>query len=147
MKRSIYSLSSANKFKSTNLFEIKEHFRNLLQNGEIKSIVCNDILKRLDKVEILDWHQSIATRQRNKYNNMKEKLPEDYIFIEIDFKQKIVIGMSPRQIGKEYYNQQQRTVLGFGLYYRENGKVNCINLDIISDILDQTCYFVISAFR
>ena len=127
--------------------EIREHFKNILQSENIKSKICNDILKRLDKIEILDWHHSIATRQRIKYNSMKEKLPEDYIFIEIDFKQKIVIGMSPRQIGQEYYNQQQRTVLGFGLYHRENKKVTCINVDIISDILDQTSFFVICAFR
>ena len=34
------------------------------------------------------------------------------ILIEMDFKQKIVIGRSPRQVNEEYYKQVQRTCLG-----------------------------------
>lgn len=34
------------------------------------------------------------------------------ILIEVDFKQKIKIGMSPRQVNTEYYNQQDRSCLG-----------------------------------
>ena len=78
---------------------------------------------------------------------MKKDLPEDYLFIELDFKQKILIGMSPRQINREFYNQQQRSVLGFGLYYRVDDNVKCINVDLISDVLEQSGYTVVSSFR
>ena len=56
----------------------------------------------------------MAYFQRKAYNDhhtIKEKL-RNKLMIEFDFKQKIVIGMSPRQVNDEYYNQKQRTCLG-----------------------------------
>ncbi len=44
------------------------------------------------------------------------------ILIEVDYKQKIVIGMSPRQVSGEYYNQEQRSCLGmvkFKFYFEK----------------------------
>jgi hypothetical protein len=79
---------------------------------------------------------------------MRQNLTFDYLFIEIDWKQKISIGMSPRQISREFYNQQYRTILGFGLYYRNmSNKIECLNIDLVSDVIDQSCHTVISAFR
>ena len=40
------------------------------------------------------------------------QLLSDSLLIEIDYKQKIIIGMSPRQTSGEYYKQQQRNFLG-----------------------------------
>ena len=61
----------------------------------------------------------MAFFQRKAYNehrqikdNLKNKL-----LIEFDFKQKIVIGMSPRQVNDEYYKQVQRTCLGKLIYF------------------------------
>ena len=34
------------------------------------------------------------------------------LLIELDFKQKIVVGLSPIQISKDYYNQQALSCLG-----------------------------------
>jgi hypothetical protein len=52
--------------------------------------------------------------QRITYNNQHKNsdLIRGKIFIVIDFKQKILIGMSPRQVNDEYYNQKQRSCLG-----------------------------------
>ena len=47
----------------------------------------------------------------NEHHKNKDKL-RNKILIEFDFKQKIVIGMSPRQVNDEYYRQLQRTCLG-----------------------------------
>ena len=55
--------------------------------------------------------------------------------------------MSPRQISKEFYKQQQRSILGFGIYYKNNNKLECINIDIISDVLEQSGFTVVSSFR
>ena len=55
--------------------------------------------------------------------------------------------MSHRQISSEYYEQKQRTILGFGIYYRDGTLIKCLNIDIVSDILDQTGYSVVSSFR
>ena len=48
------------------------------------------------------------------YNSMTDNvdLLRNKILIEVDYKQKIVIGMSPRQVSGEYYNQEQRSCLG-----------------------------------
>ena len=110
-------------------------------------ISAKSILDRLNKIEILDYHRSIAERQRKSYETMKMNLNEDSLFIEIDFKQKIKIGLSPRQINSEFYNQKQRIVLGFGIYYTYDSKIHCINFDIISDNLGQKGYSVLTAFR
>ena len=117
----------------------------LSSNPEYISI--KSIINRLNKIEILNYHQSIAQRQRKSYETMKMNLSEDTLFIEIDFKQKIKIGLSPRQINSEFYNQKQRIVLGFGIYYAFNSKIHCVNFDIISDNLGQKGYSVLTAFR
>jgi hypothetical protein len=46
----------------------------------------------LENVEQLDYHHSIAERQRESYKLMKNNLKKDQILIEIDWKQKILIG-------------------------------------------------------
>ena len=48
------------------------------------------------------------------YKSHHENLDQlkENLLIEIDFKQKNVIGMSPRQVNKEFYEQQVRSCLG-----------------------------------
>ena len=60
------------------------------------------------------FHQNVARAQRMAYKNHHENLNQlkEALLIEIDFKQKIVIGMSPRQVNKEFYEQQVRSCLG-----------------------------------
>lgn len=59
-------------------------------------------------------HKKTAERQRKCYNYQRKSLDilKDKILIELDFKQKIVVGLSPRQINREYYELEQRTCLG-----------------------------------
>jgi len=62
----------------------------------------------------LIFHKNVAYFQRQAFNDqhkIKEKL-RNKILLEIDFKQKIVIGLSPRQVNEEYYKQVERTCLG-----------------------------------
>lgn len=61
------------------------------------------------------FHQNVARAQRQAYINDHKNINDvnkNKILIEIDFKQKIVIGMSPRQVGREYFEQQVRSCLG-----------------------------------
>ena len=44
-------------------------------------------------------HRSIATRQSAAYQNNKSNLPSDTLLIEIDWKQKVIIGI----YWKNYY--------------------------------------------
>ena len=62
----------------------------------------------------LIFHKNVAYFQRQAFNDqhkIKEKL-RNKILLEIDFKQKIVINLSPRQVNEEYYKQVERTCLG-----------------------------------
>jgi hypothetical protein len=67
--------------------------------------------------------------------------------ILILFPMKIIIGLSPRQVSKEFYNQQQRSLLGFGVYYHDNNSIKCINIDLISDNLKQSGNSSVCSFR
>ena len=73
-----------------------------------------DAIQKIRKLEIIRFHSQIAERQRKCYkNNLNDhKLFDNSIVIEMDFKQKILIGLSPRQVSGEFYRQQQRNLLG-----------------------------------
>ena len=75
-------------------------------------------LENIKKLELIKFHYQIAKRQRKSYKNMlnNKKLFDDSIIIEMDYKQKILIGMSPRQVSGEFYRQQQRSLLGKFLF-------------------------------
>ena len=76
-----------------------------------------DTVKTQSKIKELmsiQFHRKIANIQRESYNKMR-KDPDtlkDTILIELDFKQKIIIGKSPRQVSTEYFNPIQKTLLG-----------------------------------
>ncbi len=56
--------------------------------------------------------------------------------------------MSPRQVSGEYRNQEQRTLIGFGIYYKdENNSLLSINIDLVSNNQGQTGYDSVNAFR
>lgn len=66
-----------------------------------------------DFKEIL-YHREIAKKQRDEYESMKtnKAMLKHSVLIDVDFKQKIVIGKGPRQVNAEYYLHQQRSLLG-----------------------------------
>ena len=75
-------------------------------------------IKRINKIELLDYHATIAQRQRESYNYWIKNFHDDTVFIELDFKMKIKIGMGPEQVSQEFYNQKSRYCLGNELLYR-----------------------------
>lgn len=76
---------------------------------KIKELIVN--LKDLDTI---NFHKNIAEAQRIAYNKHTSNVNElkNKILIEVDFKQRIVVGMSPRQVNSEYYSQISRSCLG-----------------------------------
>lgn len=62
------------------------------------------------------FHKNIAKAQREAYKRDRTnvELLKNKIMIEVDFKQKIIIGFGPRQINTEYYDNRNRlrTCLG-----------------------------------
>ena len=59
-------------------------------------------------------HKEIARLLREAYTKQIKSVDflRGKLLIEADFKQKITIGLSPRQMNNEYYNKQNRTCLG-----------------------------------
>ena len=79
------------------------------QNDNIKTCI-----NLSSKFKIIEDHRKIADSQRETYNFQRLDLEthKSNIMIELDYKQKISIGLSPRQPNCEFYNQQIRTCLG-----------------------------------
>lgn len=135
--------------------------------GNYKKIT--DIIETLEDYQIVLFHKNVAKVQRDVYNKQRESVQElrDKIMIEIDFKQKIVIGMSPRQVSSEFYEQVTRGCLGivlyymrycfffiviefegFGVYYVDiQDKIQLINFDIISNDKSSDAKAVVRGFR
>ena len=126
-----------------------------------------DLKSVLNDIKHLNEHKSIADNQRNSYNYCKSHLPNGSILIELDWKQKLLIGLylmflffdyfiklsfiegtGRRQISEEFRNKQLRSLIGFGIYYVEEGAIKCMNIDLISRIpIHQNGYDSICAFR
>ena len=67
-----------------------ENIRNFLQEKSNGSSTFNAyVSKNLDSLFAIFHHKELARRQRNSYQSMKNNLPEDYLFIDIDYKQKV----------------------------------------------------------
>ncbi len=74
-------------------------------------------LSAIDEIEDYQsilFHQNIAYSQRVSYSHQIKNIDflTNKLLIELDFKQKFVIGLSPRQVSREYYNQTMRSCLG-----------------------------------
>jgi metal-dependent HD superfamily phosphatase/phosphodiesterase len=59
------------------------------------------------------FHKNVAKCQRLAYNDHHQNVASlrNKIMIEVDFKEKIKIGLSPREVSKEFYSQTQRSWL------------------------------------
>ena len=120
------------------------------------------------KIRDLDTHRLIAQRQSAAYKYNKINLPDNTLMIELDWKQKVLIGMdsytiflktiqynfhliktglSPRQVSGEFRLQEQRTLIGFGIFYRKDHRIQCMNIDLVSNNQGQAGYDTVNAFR
>ena len=118
---------------------IRYQFEEMLKEFKIEfdlikeSTILNDFEKKeklnyianimidLKNIERIEFHKFVANSQREAYNKQRKdkELLRRKILIDVDWKQKIVVGgagacSGPRQINKEYYTQttNQRTCLG-----------------------------------
>jgi len=56
--------------------------------------------------------------------------------------------MSPRQVSSEYRNQEQRTLIGFGIFYKDsNNNIECLNVDLVSKNQGEGGFDTVNAFR
>ena len=82
--------------------------------------------------------------QRESYNKdcRDFTLLSKKILIEFDYKEKLIVGIGPREIGSDFYNRKQVSLLGFGIYYsdQDTQDINRINVDLVTDITIQDGY-------
>jgi hypothetical protein len=73
------------------------------------------LCEQVKDYKVLEFHQTVAKCQREAYNDNRtiDKL-RGKILIEVDFKEKIAIGLSQRQTGYEWFQQtaNSRSCLG-----------------------------------
>ena len=76
----------------SDFMQIKTFFKALEENRfeEFEKGFFHNIFQQLNEIDAILFHMSIAKRQRNSYNLMKTNLSEDCIFIEMDYKQKVI---------------------------------------------------------
>ena len=81
-----------------------------------------------------------ADRQKKCFNDDRKNLIllEDTLVINIDWKQKINIGLCERQPNANYRNQDLRSCFGCKLYTAILGEVKSVFFVVISDIVEQT---------
>ena len=102
--------------KAINLQRTLHSTEDIILREEINKNILKykKIIDNLNDYEAINFHKNISECQRLAYNRDRKNLEllRNGILIEIDFKQKVTIGLSPRQVSKEYYNQEARSFLG-----------------------------------
>lgn len=155
-------LSTSNDGFDLNAYSAFYKSQMISPNVELKRVLEEKrIFYKLKQIKNVDFHKSIAKRQReiyNKYRQDPEFLGDDAILIDVDWKEKICYGKnSPRQLNPDWFECGSCSLLGFGIYYvdkkideasgEEVRFVNCLNIDILNDDKTQTAASYIQAFR
>ncbi|RNA44352.1 hypothetical protein BpHYR1_010334 [Brachionus plicatilis] len=134
LKKKLYKFALENGYEGVEDFLLIKEFLTINKSRND----LTELMNMFTKIESINLHFEISKRQSEAYNSMCLNLDEDNIFIEMDWKQKIMVGLylvfrlSPRQPSNEYRNQLSRTVFGFGVYYKINNFVECMNIDLVS---------------
>jgi hypothetical protein len=80
------------------------------------------LITDLHDIRAILFHKNVAQSQRQAYNeHQSPTFLKNKIMIEADYKEKIKIGLSPRQISKEFYKQEQRSCLSNNFFLLEMG--------------------------
>jgi hypothetical protein len=77
------------------------------------------------------------------YINQPSTLANNECMISIDFKENIYLNRGTLEESHQYYNRTLRSVLGFLIYYKVNGKVKFHYVDYISECLSHTASIVV----
>ena len=56
-----------------------------------KKNLINNIFVDLESIKAYFYHLAASKRQRDSYNNLKKNLKTDELFIELDWKQKVIL--------------------------------------------------------
>jgi len=125
--------------------QILEYFQSPLRKEQSREIISK--IKDFQEVE---FHRSVAKRQRNSYNEKlsDKELLKKWILIDFDFMEKLIVGIGPREISSSFFKRTQVSLLGFGIYFTdENEEIQCINVDFVTDNTTQDGLRVVNNFK
>lgn len=125
--------------------QILEYFQSPVRIEQSKEIISK--IKDLQEIE---FHRSVAKRQRDYYNEklLDKELLKKWVLIDFDFMEKLIVGVGPREISSSFFKRTQVSLLGFGIYFTdENDEIQCINTDIVSDNTTQDGLKVVNIFK
>ena len=93
------------------------------------------IIQKINDLKSVEFHKSIATRQRKVYNKQRKdpNLLKNKILIDVDYKSKITLGEGPRQLNSEVD--------------KTSHAINCLNIDLVSDYDGSTAGDLIRCFK
>ena len=136
LRVSSYDLNSTESFDTVEILKFFE-------DSSRKEQSFQTISKVKDYQEI-EYHRHVARMQRESYNTdcRDFTLLSKKILIEFDYKEKLIVGICPREIGSDFYNRKQVSLLGFGIYYsdQDTQDINCIHVDLVTDVTIQDGY-------
>jgi hypothetical protein len=116
-------------FSGESIFDdLLNHFNLQCQHFKIQLEECNDLVRKavlktsyerckgiisdINDLQATIFHKNVANCQRQAYKESQQPtFLKKKLMIEVDYKEKIKIGLSPRQISKEFYKQEQRSCL------------------------------------
>ena len=79
-------------------------------------MLIKELSVEVDYFSAILFHKNIARAQREAFTRDRTNVEwlKNKIMIEVDFKQKIILGNGPRQINTDYYDNRNRlrTCLG-----------------------------------
>ncbi|RMZ94586.1 hypothetical protein BpHYR1_020189, partial [Brachionus plicatilis] len=96
LKKKLYKFALENGYEGVEDFLLIKEF--LIINKSRNDLT--ELMNLFTKIESINLHFEISKRQREAYNSMRLNLDEDYIFIEMDWKQKIMIGLIESKAAK-----------------------------------------------
>ena len=98
------------------LYFLIAFLKNKTNEAQTSSLLekINMSIEQLVNCEAIIQHKLNSSLQREayKFQRKSKEFLKNKVFIDLDFKQKIIIGLSPIQVNSEYYNLENRTLLG-----------------------------------
>jgi hypothetical protein len=87
-----YEFSSSTDFDSQHILQFYEH--------PDRKEGSQEIISKIKDFQEVEFHRSVATRQRNKYNEQRTdvELLKKNVLIEFDFMEKIKVPIGPREV-------------------------------------------------
>lgn len=74
-------------------------------------MLVKELSAEVDYYDAILYHKNIARAQREAYNRDRTDVDvlRNKIMIDVDFKQKIVLGAGPREINSDFYDSRNRS--------------------------------------